>query len=99
MRHWLTPLAIVILVSLSARSSGQQASKIRPATVPPARAANPADFVGADVCASCHEAESKGFGSNPHSKMVLMHGGSGVTCENCHGPGKAHVEAAGDVTK
>jgi DmsE family decaheme c-type cytochrome len=26
-----------------------------------------------------------------------MHGGKGVTCESCHGPGKAHAEA-GDVT-
>jgi DmsE family decaheme c-type cytochrome len=57
------------------------------------------DFVGADVCASCHEAESKGFGSNPHSKLALEHGGAGVTCESCHGPGKAHVEGGGDITK
>jgi DmsE family decaheme c-type cytochrome len=31
--------------------------------------------------------------------MALMHGGKGVTCENCHGPGQAHIEAGGDVTK
>ena len=28
-----------------------------------------------------------------------MHGDNGVTCENCHGAGKAHVEGGGDVTK
>jgi DmsE family decaheme c-type cytochrome len=28
-----------------------------------------------------------------------MHGKEGVTCENCHGPGKAHVDSGGDVTK
>ena len=28
-----------------------------------------------------------------------MHGGNGVTCENCHGPGQAHVESGGDATK
>ena len=64
-----------------------------------ARQGAPSDYVGADVCASCHEAEAKGFAANPHSKMVLMHGSNGVTCENCHGPGRAHVEAGGDVTK
>jgi DmsE family decaheme c-type cytochrome len=64
-----------------------------------AKQAAPSDFVGSDVCASCHEAEAKGFATNPHSKMVLMHGNNGVTCENCHGPGRAHVEGGGDVTK
>ena len=42
---------------------------------------------------------SKEFANNPHTKMALMHGDAGVTCENCHGAGKAHVEGGGDVTK
>jgi DmsE family decaheme c-type cytochrome len=41
----------------------------------------------------------KKFADNPHQRMVLMHGGNGVTCENCHGAGKAHVDGGGDVTK
>jgi DmsE family decaheme c-type cytochrome len=64
-----------------------------------AKVALPADYVGADTCAMCHQEVSKGFASNPHTKMVLMHGDAGVTCENCHGPGKAHVDGGGDVTK
>ena len=28
-----------------------------------------------------------------------MHGKTGITCEGCHGPGKAHVDGGGDVTK
>ena len=59
----------------------------------------PADFVGAEVCATCHESEAKGFASNPHIKLALEHGKSGATCESCHGAGKAHVEAGGDVSK
>ena len=32
--------------------------------------------------------------------MALLHGNrTGVTCENCHGPGRAHVEGGGDVTQ
>ena len=31
--------------------------------------------------------------------MVQMHGSAGLTCENCHGAGKAHVDGGGDVTK
>jgi predicted CXXCH cytochrome family protein len=62
-------------------------------------AAVSSDFVGADVCVACHEDVVKGFANNPHQKMVLMHGDSGVTCENCHGAGKAHVEGGGDKSK
>ncbi len=57
------------------------------------------DFVGSDTCATCHEDVAKGFASNPHTKMALMHGKNGITCENCHGAGKAHVDGGGDVTK
>jgi len=56
------------------------------------------DFVGSDTCATCHEEVAKGFASNPHIKMAQMHGKTGVTCENCHGAGKAHVDNA-DPTK
>jgi DmsE family decaheme c-type cytochrome len=63
------------------------------------RDTNPGDFVGAEVCATCHEAEAKGFANNPHTRLALEHGKSSATCESCHGAGKAHVEAGGDVTK
>ncbi|MGC9158005.1 MAG: DmsE family decaheme c-type cytochrome [Terracidiphilus sp.] len=59
----------------------------------------PGDYVGSEMCANCHADVSAKFASNPHTKMALMHGKSGVTCENCHGAGKAHVDGGGDVTK
>jgi DmsE family decaheme c-type cytochrome len=64
-----------------------------------AKAAAASDFVGADTCVTCHEEIGKKFADNPHTKMAQMHGSSGVTCENCHGAGKAHVDGGGDVTK
>jgi DmsE family decaheme c-type cytochrome len=42
---------------------------------------------------------AKGFANNPHTKLALEHGKNGVTCENCHGAGKGHVEGGGDITK
>lgn len=72
------------------KAAGQQAKGAAPAA---------SDYVGSDTCASCHEEVTKGFATNPHTRMALMHGSSGITCENCHGPGKAHVEGGGDKTK
>jgi len=65
------------------------------------QAAEPAasDFVGSDTCATCHQDVAKGFAGNPHNKIAEMHGKAGISCEGCHGPGKAHVEGGGDVSK
>jgi DmsE family decaheme c-type cytochrome len=56
--------------------------------------AAPSDFAGSDTCATCHEEVAKGFASNPHTNMAQTHGKSVVTCENCHGAGKAHADSA-----
>jgi DmsE family decaheme c-type cytochrome len=60
---------------------------------------NPDDYVGNDTCATCHQDVADGLANNPHSKLALKHGGTGATCESCHGAGKAHVDGGGDVTK
>lgn len=77
-----------------AAGGGQQST---PAS--PSKAADSSDFVGQETCATCHADVVKKFGTNPHSRLALEHAGKGVTCESCHGPGKAHVEGGGDVTK
>jgi len=102
MRHWLSAGLIVLLFSGLAGAGIAQSSsaaKSPPATSPQKAAVNPSDYVGSETCTTCHAEESKKFDSNPHAKLALEHGGTGVTCESCHGPGKAHVESGGDKTK
>lgn len=84
----------------AAKPANPQAQSVvqAPATAQ-AKPAAPGDYVGAETCATCHDAEAKGFGSNPHSKLAEEHGKSAVTCEACHGPGRAHVESGGDKAK
>ncbi len=60
---------------------------------------NPEGYAGAKACAMCHKDETNGLGDNPHAKLALEHDGTGVTCEGCHGPGKAHVQSGGEVSK
>src|ERR1700756_4540593 len=93
MRRLLYQVAILALLSWF---DGRVAAAQQRATAPsPKTAVNPADYVGAEACALCHEPEMKGFNNNPHAKLALEHDGKGVTCESCHGPGKAHIESGG----
>jgi DmsE family decaheme c-type cytochrome len=83
---------------LCATAFGAPASGAKQASAQ-AKDTTPADYVGAETCATCHEEVAKGFASNPHTKIALEHGKAGVTCEGCHGAGKAHVDGGGDTTK
>ncbi|HEV2279048.1 MAG TPA: DmsE family decaheme c-type cytochrome [Acidobacteriaceae bacterium] len=103
MRRFVTSMACLLLLTGFAASQralaagpGQQA-----VSAPAEKAtASSSDFVGQETCATCHEEVVKKFGAtNPHTRLALEHSGKGVTCESCHGPGKAHVDGGGDVTK
>ncbi len=82
----------------AAASSSQTASpsKSQP-SAPPTPQSSSSGYVGADTCKTCHEdIFNKGFSNTPHYALIKSgkHG-----CEDCHGPGAAHVEAGGDKTK
>ncbi|MBP1595894.1 MAG: decaheme c-type cytochrome, DmsE family [Acidobacteria bacterium] len=51
-------------------------------------------------CAACHEDLVKAFAKNSHSVLEKSAAYKlGNPCEPCHGPGKAHIEGGGDITK
>ena len=100
MRHSRCRVSVLVLLIAFAGIRSVYAAAPQAAAISSSKTAvNPADFVGQETCATCHQDQVKGFVGNPHSKLALEHGGKGVTCESCHGPGKAHVDSGGDATK
>jgi DmsE family decaheme c-type cytochrome len=93
-------MLVVATMAVTYAAAGKQKSK-------PAQAANayrPTDsslYAGNDVCAACHETETKSYNDGPHWQTLLekSRGPEWQGCEACHGPGKAHAEGGGDVSK
>jgi DmsE family decaheme c-type cytochrome len=98
-------LLIALLAVVAAIHAGgrQKPKQSKPAKTAPAsyRPTDPDLYAGNDVCAACHDPETKSFNHGPHWKTGLdkKRGPEWQGCEGCHGPGKAHVEGGGDVTK
>jgi DmsE family decaheme c-type cytochrome len=87
---------LVLLLALPAWSASdtKETSGAVPAASPLPVASQ---YAGSDVCKTCHEElYTKSFETTPHFKTTLK---DGHGCESCHGPGAAHVDGGGDITK
>jgi len=62
---------------------------------------DPSLYAGADTCKACHPSQAASYEHGPHwrTETDKHRGVQWQGCEACHGPGKAHVEAGGDVSK
>ena len=67
-----------------------------PVTATPKRSGPPveASYVGAKVCLTCHASQAAEFEKTLMGKIGKTQPGK-FDCENCHGPGSAHVKAGG----
>jgi DmsE family decaheme c-type cytochrome len=90
----LAAVALVMLVVTGVSVAGEQPQK--PA---PAAGAN-SDYVGSDVCISCHDDQNRRFKNTVMGKAFAKPhtADEKLGCESCHGAGKAHVEAGGSKT-
>ena len=58
------------------------------------------DYVGSDTCVTCHDTEGKSLSKTEHARAANPRTPMGKQgCESCHGPGKAHVDGEGDISK
>jgi DmsE family decaheme c-type cytochrome len=88
---------VATLPGQSTDSTPSDASIVAPVQA----AGGKAEYTGQAGCRNCHKHDTiwNNFYKDPHFKSVASGKESPerTGCEGCHGPGKAHVEAGGDI--
>jgi len=88
--HRRSTSVIPIVVALACVLAGA----VLVTATPQAPALQDAGYAGQDQCAACHEATVAQFRASLHGQKGFEMRSS-RSCETCHGPGKAHVDAGG----
>jgi DmsE family decaheme c-type cytochrome len=95
--------AILVILPSAVGRAQQDSGKAsdQNSDVTAAAPANNSDYAGSEVCKTCHEDTYNSWEKSPHWKTTLdtKGGPSHQGCEGCHGPGAAHVDGGGDITK
>ena len=98
------PVGVLLTLGLLVLATSVVATSCRMAqtTPPPRPVALPQPgtdgYVGAETCQGCHAEAFTKFASTRMGRLFLHQPRNDLeraACENCHGPGKAHVEAGG----
>src|ERR1039458_2495363 len=80
MKRFIFFIALIALLPVLSRPGCAAGGTKQAAVAQRAEAAPPADFVGSEVCETCHAEVAKKFENNPHNKITLTHG-AGTACE------------------
>lgn len=88
---WLTGTLLLVGGRVLPKST---ATGQKPPVPPQGKTTNPADYVGSDTCAGCHQDQTAHFEKTSHAKLSKDPSWKNkvVGCESCHGAGRAHVE-------
>src|SRR5258705_13269315 len=98
-------IVFVVLAHGGDKKASKEQSKGTTGQTKYVRPTDPALYVGADTCKTCHEEISANFEKTPHfattmdAKLDAHKGAEWHGCEACHGPGKEHVDGGGDKSK